>query len=387
MWRATPWRAGACTLTLGDIPADKATRRALDEIFSGCREDNGRLKARLDDALREPERWRPLAELLGLCAEPQAPAETPRQRLARALQRLKLLHPDDAAWTSALSQSEALPRFFRDRPTAEADLVRAVAAAAHLRASQTGLTLSELGTRFFNDSKSLRGGPLRALLFHLLRERAGGEGDEAALFSESGLIENPYTAHAALFAPVAYRTRDGAWLDWPYRLWQRGEASLLSWQTVSVIDELRLEASCGPLVTSENAAPFHRLVEARQTALYTAGYPNAAVRTLLRLFAQAGMTCRHWGDTDLDGYRIAEQVARCLPTEPITPPATASKLTLTEEQHQRLERFITANPDYRFLDGLRHTLTNGWVEQEQTIEHVLSALMRAEPATQIGRLE
>ncbi len=59
------------SLTLGDVPQDKAVRRALEDIFPGCRELNGRLKARLDETMRECSRWQPLADLLGVSPPPR----------------------------------------------------------------------------------------------------------------------------------------------------------------------------------------------------------------------------------------------------------------------------------------------------------------------------
>ena len=85
------------TLTLGDIPQDKAVRLALEDLFPGCREQNGRLKARLTDAMREPELWLPLAELLGLRPARPETGEPPDELFAQTLRRLKVLHPDDTA--------------------------------------------------------------------------------------------------------------------------------------------------------------------------------------------------------------------------------------------------------------------------------------------------
>jgi hypothetical protein len=361
-------------LTLGDVPEDKAVRRALEEVFPGCREENGRLKARLDDATRDCARWLPLAELLGVRPKPAQPADTPETRFARTLQRLKLLYPDEHVLIEAMRESDALKRFFKASPAAPDELIALSDALVSLRASPVGVTLSELGAKFFNDSKALRGGLLRQQLEHLLRLQTGRmDEDTTALFNTCGVIENPYTTHAVVFAPFAYCAEDGAWLDWPYRLWQRGEAAILSWRTVRTITRLRHEEPCGTLVTSENAAPFHRLVETRRPALYTEGYPNAAVKTLLRLFAQSGVTGLHWGDTDLDGYRIAEQIAHDIPIRIYVTPETLDRLRgrllrLTGEQHRRLAAFIDAHPDFPFLEGLRHTLAHGWLEQEQTID-------------------
>ena len=361
------------TLTLGDIPQDKAVRLALDALFGGCREENGRLKVRLDESMRKPDRWLPLVGLLGLTPEPET-AEPPDALFGQTLRRLKVLHPDDSVFIDTLRRSDQLRRFFKTCPTAPDDLVSLFDALVSLRTTPAGITLSELGAKCFNDSKALRNGTRRQQLEHLLRLQAGETDDDTpTLFSAYGIIENPYTTHAVVYAPFAYRTHDGEWLDWPHRLWQRGEAAILSWKTVRTLTAIRFEEPCHALVTSENAAPFHRLVETHRAALYTEGYPNAAVKTLLRHFAQAKLTCLHWGDTDLDGYRIAEQVARNIPTRIYAPPASAGHLhahllQLAPEQRQRLEQFIRTYPDFPYLAELRKTLAHGWLEQEQTID-------------------
>lgn len=364
-------------ITLGDVPEDKAVRRALEEIFPGCRELNGRLKVRLDETMRECSRWQPLAELLGLAPLPHQAQETPETRLARTLQRLKLLYPGDRAFIDALREDALLKRLFKASAAASEELTALYDALVYLRDAPAGMTLSELGAKFFNDSKLLRGGPLRQQLEHLLRLQGNEPYDDTdALLNACGIIENPYTTHAVVFAPFAYRTCDGAWLTWPHDLWQRGEAAILTWRTVRTIVEVRFAEPCGIIVTSENAAPFHRLVETGRAALYTEGYPNAAVKTLLRHFAQAGASALHWGDTDLDGYRIAEQIARAIPTRLYLPPGFTDSLhrkllRLTDEQRRRLGAFIESHPDFLFLDDLRHTLAHGWLEQEQTIDGLL----------------
>lgn len=362
------------TLTLGDIPQDKSVRQALDALFGGCRVENGRLKAKLDASMRERERWLPLADLLGVKPPPPKPDMTSDERFAQALQRLRILHPDDAPLISTLRRSDQLQRFFRSAASAPEDLVALFDALVSLRTTSAGVTLSELGAKWFNDSKALRNGMLRQLLEHLLRLQAGSDdSDSTSLLNAYGIIENPYTTHAVVFAPFAYRTSNNEWLDWPYRLWQRGEAAILSWRTVRSITALHIEKPFSILVTSENAAPFHRLVEIRRPALYTEGYPNAAVKTLLRRFAQTGLACLHWGDTDLDGYRIADQVARQIPARMYAPPVATPDIRdhlqkLSDEHYQRTEKFLHANPDFSYFTELRQTLKLGWLEQEQTID-------------------
>ena len=365
------------SLTLGDVPTDRAVRRALEEIFPGCREVNGRLKAKLDPVLRDRRLWLPLAEQLKLLPHSSCTAPTPAERRDQTLRKLRLLFPREQALFASLRESEPALRYFRNAASAADDLIALVKALLFLRETPAGITLSELGAKFFNDSKALRGGARRQQFEHLLRLNAGDDqSDSAGLLNACGVIENPYTTHAVVFAPFAYRTQDGAWMEWPLRLWQRGEAAILSWRTVRAIASLRFEEPCSVIVTSENAAPFHRLVESRRAAIYTEGYPNAAVKALLACCAQAGLSALHWGDTDLDGYRIAEQVARCLPTSLHVPSAHGARpLRLTHDQHRRLAQFIDNHPEFRYLAELRHTLATGWLEQEQSIDTFSSSTL------------
>lgn len=358
------------SLTLGEVPADRTVRQALEALFGPCREIQGRLVAALDDGLRTRGHWLPLATLLGLePAGPGAAKDRTEARTERALQRLKVLHPGDLEFIGQLRDTEALHRFCAASDAAERELAALFDALARLRQTPGGITLSELGAQCLNDSKALRTGRLRQALELLLRVRSdAADAPDRNVLAEAGVIDNPYTTHAVVHAPFAYRPRSGsAWEDWPFRLWRQGEAAVLSWETVRRIGAVRFEEPCAGLVTSENAAPFLRLVEGRVPGVYTEGYPNAAVKTLLARFAEAGATAAHWGDTDLDGYRIAEQVGQCLPTRLHPLPANLPPgrfRPLTPEQRVRTERYVAAHPDFPFRDELRLTLTRGWLEQE-----------------------
>lgn len=362
------------TLTLGDIPQEKTVRQALERIFHRCREEQGRLKVRLDAPLREKELWLPLADLLGLSPEPDG-SRALDELLALTVRRLKVLHPEEVGFIEGMCRSDHLRRFLKSGPSAADAFMTLFEVLVSLRSTAVGITLSELGAKFFNDSKALRSGSLRQQLEHLLRlQEAGGNGDDAtALFNACGIIENPYTTHAVVYAPFSYRTAEGEWLDWPCRLWLRGEAAILSWRTIRTIHSISLSAPCTILISSENAAPFHRLVEMRRAAFYTEGYPNAAVKTLLRHFARTGLACLHWGDTDYDGYRIADQIAAQIPSRMYVPPVgdkrlLERRLPFSPEQRQRAEQFLLANPAFLYGEELRQSLLRGWIEQEQTID-------------------
>lgn len=378
-----PWllRAARCavkrerlpaTLTLGAIPRESAVRQALDALFGGCREERGRLRVRLNDALRDRAGWLPLAALLGV-APVSEPTESAAATLARAVRRLKLLHPEETSLLERLKHSTGLRRYCASAARPEQDLVALFNALAVLRASPNGTTLSELGAKSFNDSKALRSGALPQQLASLLRLRLdmAPEATTAEVFREAGVVENPFTTHAVVGVPFVYQVTDGTWFDWPARLWERREAAVMSWQTVRAIVAVRCETPCPMVVTSENAAPFLWLVEReRVAALYTEGYPNAAVKTLLAHFARAGCTAQHWGDTDLDGYRIAAQVGRQIATQlyPVAHDTLGAQCRpLTPAQRARAERYIETHPEFPYLPELRRTLRRGWLEQEHSV--------------------
>ncbi len=139
---------------------------------------------------------------------------------------------------------------------------------------------------------------------------------------------------------------------------------------MQAIRQIRLTGAVTGVITSENAAPFHRLVEARASAVcvYTEGYPNLAVSRVLAHLAAAGLVARHWGDSDLDGLRIAACLARVIPLELYAPDPGAlahDRLRpLTAPQRARAQAYLDAHPDFPFRAALAATLQSGWVEQE-----------------------
>jgi hypothetical protein len=356
-------------VTLGEVPQERELRDTLTQLFGrSCRAVQGRLKVRLDDALRDPSRWLPLTTVLGLQA-PTLPSDVEREALCTTVfRKLLLQYPSETALIEAAWKDDTVQRFVRFNAEALDRLFALFEVIRFLRTTRSSITLSELGSRIFNDSKSLRAGVYRQQLEQLLRlDSDMPETTASELLDLYGIIDNPYTTHVVVFVPFAYCTMQGEWLEWPTQLFQRGEAAILSWEAVRTIKTIRLTAPCTMLVTSENSAPFHRLVEQKTPSLYTEGYPNLAVKTLLRHFADAGLTARHWGDTDLDGYRIAEQISRCIAMTLYADASHApvSCIPLDDKQRLRLESFITRHPDFPYLQQLRHTLLNGWIEQEQ----------------------
>jgi hypothetical protein len=356
-------------VTLGEVPQERRVRDALTNLLGRtCREAQGRFKVRLDDSLRDPVRWLPLAIVLGIHAETFTSDAEREAHSTSVFRKLLLQYPNETSLIEAAKNDDVVQRFVRFSAESLDTLFALFEAIHFLRTTCSSITLSELGARAFNDSKALRSGPCRQQLEQLLGlDSDMPEATPRDILSFYNIIDNPYTTHVVVFAPFAYCTTEGTWLEWPTQLFQRGEAAILSWETVRTLKAVRLTSSCNTLVTSENAAPFHRLVEQKTPSLYTEGYPNLAVKTLLRYFANAGLTVQHWGDTDLDGYRIADQIARHIPVSLYADASYApvSCIPLNDKQRLRLVAFITRHPDFPYLQQLRHTVLNGWIEQEQ----------------------
>lgn len=166
-------------------------------------------------------------------------------------------------------------------------------------------------------------------------------------------------------------TDAGETFDFPLRLFVAGQACTLSSETVGRIRSVEWRGENRSLITSENAAPFARYVAARRPALYTEGYPNYAAQRLLRALGKADVTAEHAGDADLDGFRIAAFVGRCLPVrrviaaEIVRHPGEIVGIPLTEAQRTRAQRFSAKSPQTPYAGDISILLNNGrWYEQE-----------------------
>ena len=127
------------------------------------------------------------------------------------------------------------------------------------------------------------------------------------------------------------------------------------------------------MTTSENAAPFANMVRKGDACVYTAGYPCLAVKMFLHKIGETGSQCIHEGDADLDGFRIASEVGKCIPikrvvaSEVLECAAPDRGRELTADQSKR-SLALLANPqwqNFRFADDIRRMLSRGrWIEQE-----------------------
>ena len=366
-------------IVLGPDSETKSLFDLLNRILSGhCTSEKGKYIVRLPDEMRAASYWTPLVAAIGYETKTDL-AAIAITLLSETVKRLKLLFPDERVLISALAENGVIQSFV-GTDKEKAKLYLKIFEAFVILKRQTCITLSQLGSDVFNDSKALRNGSLLGQLDKILRI-AYDQPDLSVseLHANCGIVDNPYTSHVVAFAPFCFTTHDGVTYDYPRRLFQSGQAVVLPWETVQRIQAIQINPAV-KLMTSENAAPFLSLVKAGIPSLYTEGYPNSAVHVLLRHFNQVGIHAVHFGDTDLDGYRIAEQIGRFITVDGLFLSDKVDSLPhkpLDEGQLRRLSTFIEAHPDFRFIQELRHTQEYGWVEQESS--HCFSSITGQQP--------
>ncbi len=353
-------------IILGQESNDTAIFRLLNWILSGrCLIENGKYVVTLPESMRPATYWHPLVEAVGFEEKPDTAALATALEI-NTIKRLKLMFHGEKELIESLRDDGIIRKFVGTDKDKATQYLKVFKAYTTLKTYDC-TTLSQLGSDIFNDSKALRAGSLLAQLEKLLRTAYDHPDIPTAELHEScGIIDNPYTSHVIVFAPFSYTTDDGIEYDHPQRLFESGQATVLPWETVQRIREVKSLVRL-KLVTSENAAPFLRLVREGIASLYTEGYPNTSVRVLLRRFSEVGGSVEHFGDTDLDGYRIAEQISRVIRLEGLYNHGRVCTLPhkdLTAVQKQRLTSFIEQYPDFRFVNELHHTLECGWIEQE-----------------------
>ena len=350
-----------------------AAQRELEGLLGvvGNRTSTGRVSFPLPDELREPSAWREAIAFFGLAKGDDVGDED-------VFERLKLLLPETAEALDLLAGREDVSRFVTDRENGRdwMRLFRHVVERRLLRDDSSAITLSQLGSDCFGDSKKLRTGALRRQLAQILGVFGDMDpSDERAVFARFGIIDNPYTTSVTVFAPFVFQCRNGKTFDFPHRLFRQGLACQLPLETVSAITQVEWRERADPLITtSENAAPFAAMVRRGIPCLYTEGYPNTCVTGLLSMFHASGVRCIHAGDTDLDGFRIADEVAKAIPVERVVAADALSLavernlpvgIPLTDAQRSRAEAFFAGNPDFEYAGAICKMLDWGrWVEQE-----------------------
>lgn len=244
-----------------------------------------------------------------------------------------------------------------------------------LLAEHEPLGLADLSARCFGDSKTLKTTPslLRRLEEWLLRLRDEEvtEDTRRQIRESYGVVENLTAIKVMIAGPLIYYKRNERF-DWIARLHAHGESATLSWDNLRGIDKLELPPGT-PVITCENETPFGGLLRDGRPSLliYTAGYPNSAVCRLLQLLPPRVATIAHWGDSDLDGLRIASILHQIRPVQlwrcnlPELQRHRADLLPITLERQQQATSFYVNHPDFPFHDELEFTIAHGWLEQER----------------------
>lgn len=374
---ATKWARGTALpkrMTLGDAPQDPALRAALDRLFGGrVFYRNNKLQAELPAQLREEEMLRTLGKLLGIEKK-----ESTFQTSPTALQRLRLTYPGLEPIHQWLVHAPEIERLRSRDPEQEELLNRLLCTVEFLLNLKTPITLSKLGSCCLNDSKILRSGTPRKLLGGMLCRYLGLEDSQEnreISLQQFDVIDNPATTTVTLYGPLIL-IRNGRPDPWIAQRFDHGEPVTLNSYNLEGVEAVELRAAHKTVITSENAAPFHELVIENPEALlvYTGGYPNTAVCRLLHLLQQADASCRHWGDTDPDGFLIAALIDRHIRTslfrcgiEEIQRNKTHLK-RLSGPQRQRARQILETRLDFPFQAELRLTLQlDGWLEQERVL--------------------
>ena len=315
--------------------------------------------------MKKPEFWAPSFKFFGLVREE-------KEDLKVFADRLTLAHPELSDIIHHAMHSTAITRFLAKPKNRELwrTLLLGVAK-ERLSGFTEPITLSQLGSRIFNDSKILRTGPLRQQLYYLLTVHSGCDIDERELFAMYDITDNPYTSLVTVFAPFVFTNDRGEEFDFPLRLYKCGIAVTLNAETVAHIKSVRWCHKERVLVTSENAAPFARYVAAKRPCLYTEGYPNYAVQSLLSLLAQEHLEVEHAGDADFDGLRIAcllgqfVPMRRCYAAEILENPGDVPGIPLTEDEFNRTKTLVTTFPNMPYADAIRRIVERRcWYEQE-----------------------
>lgn len=323
-----------------------------------------------------PSCWCDSAAWSAIFAALEHRSETQSESVDTFLTRLTWQKPEVSALVSCLKQTPEVLRFLRN--PAHRELWRKMVL-GFWRYQQNGVsestTLSQLGADWLNDSKSLRAGPLRRQLELLVMIASGRDIDPREALATYGILDNPYTSSVTIFAPLSFTLDSGERFDFPNQLFSLGQATMLPAETVQRIRQIEWLGDSREIITSENAAPFAQYVSAGHTVLYTAGYPNLAVQRLLMLLAEAGVVAVHDGDADLDGFRIAAMVGRCLPirrvraAEVIRNPAGLLGIPLTANQRDRAESILSRFPALPYAEEIALMLKLGcWFEQESFVE-------------------
>jgi hypothetical protein len=351
---------------------DYDAQRELEHLLGiiGQRTPDGRFNISILPIFRDQTVWREALEYFGLVKKKcDCDAED-------IFARLKLLEPDLTPLIDALAADEEVVRFVSKAENRNDWKRLFLSCVKRLSGPERGLitTLSQLGSDWFGNSKKLRSGALRRQLVVILAILSDLDREEERLVLDGALIvDNPYTSSVTFSLPVTLIMKDGAVFDYPSRYYTRRMAVQLPLETVVDIERVEWDVKPQTITTSENAAPFANMVAKGTSCVYTAGFPSLAVKVFLNKLFKSGSECIHEGDADLDGFRIATEVGKCIRLKKVVASNVLKKASsdegreLSPEQMKRTSAFLF-NPkysDYEFADEIQSILTRRkWIEQE-----------------------
>jgi len=259
-----------------------------------------------------------------------------------------------------------------------------------LLSNSTVLTVSDLGAKFHHNSKTLRQGEMRSLLLRWLTLCSPEleETDEETLLARYHVVHDRLTVSAVLYGPVIYEKNNKRY-DWIEQLYLAGEAATLGWSNIMGMDRIYFnnkEDSPPDLITCENEAPFSLLMQQNSNSclLFTRGFPGSAVQKLYQLLAPQAVSCRHWGDSDPAGLRIAALFHTLHPLELFRCDIDTLQgyqgplLPLTQKQKDICTHILSNRPDFPFRKELQFCLENGWLEQEGWQAKLIKGTLRCD---------
>lgn len=294
--------------------------------------------------------------------------------------RLKLGFPNLTGVTETLAVApESLVHLLKTENEQEATTLcfQAAETVLFLLKNTTPVTISELGARFFADSKRLRQGEARSLLLEWLNVYCPDldtTEDEEQIWETFHVYHDRLTVNAVIYGPVVY-TKKGKEFDWIYQLYKQGEAATITWANLQNIEKIRWqerERNPPRLISCENEAPYSQLIRQQKNdcLLFTSGFPGSAVRKIYELLAPQAASCHHWGDTDPSGLHIASILHLIYPLElyrcdiETVQRHREQLLPLSAKQQQRAMTILIQNYRFPFREELANTLEHGWLEQE-----------------------
>ncbi len=366
-----------------------------------------------DDQGREQTQWiEAICAVTGVKFPQETPATRKRQAMGDAhllLRRCELAFPGfGPIWNlEAKQEKQAGPMAWRGLPDITAAVMarslkevqeeyfQLAEATCFLLSSHAPVGLADLSARFFTDSKTLKTTPslVKKLTCWLMImgeadgkygfEEAGDVGPDdrlsdnarSLLWAKFGLVENATAIKVTVYGPLVYAHQRGIQADWIFQLHRLGETATLSLDNLQNMAAITLPENT-PVITCENETPFYTMVRAQTPGLivYTAGYPNTAVIRLLQLLAETRSERHpilHWGDSDLDGLRIAAIINQIHPVQlwrcnlPELERHSSALLPISPDRLQRAQTYQENHPDFPFRDELTFTIENGWLEQEK----------------------